>query len=72
MEIKNSYKYDVEAIIFTGENIGSTVFILRIISDTAKNACFPFMLYENEFPYRLALARTINKSQGQDFRNLGL
>ena len=53
--------------------MGSTAFILRItFFDTGKNACFPSMLYRNQFPIYLAFAITINKSQGQDFENLGL
>ena len=36
--INNLYKYkNVEAVILTGENIGSTVFIPRITSNTVKN-----------------------------------
>ena len=66
------YKYNIEAVIFTGENIGSTVFIPRITSNTEKNSSFSFTLYRKQFPIRLAFAITINKSQGQDFENLGL
>ena len=66
LEMKNLYKYNIEAVIFTGGNIGSTVFIRRITSDTAKNSSFSFTLYRKQFPLRLRLPITIDKSQGQD------
>ena len=69
---KNLYKYNIEAVILTGENIGSTVFILWITSNTEKNSSFSFTLYRKQFPIRLAFAITFNKSQVQDFENLGL
>lgn len=72
LNIKNLYKYNIEAVILTEENIGSTVFIPRITSNTEKNSSFSFTLYRKQFPIRLAFAITINKSQGQDFENLGL
>ena len=45
LNIKNLYKYNVEAVILTGKNIDSTVFILRITSNTKKNSSFPFTFF---------------------------
>ena len=64
LNIKNLYKYNVEAVILTGENIDSTAFIPRITSNTEKYSSFSLTLYRKQFPIRLAFAITINKSQG--------
>ena len=63
------YKYSIEVVILTGENIDSTAFIPRITSNTEKNSSFPLTLYGKQFPIRLAFTITINKSQGQGFEN---
>ena len=59
LNIKNLYKYNIEAEILTGENIGSTEFIPRVTSNTEKNSSFSFTLYRKQFPIRLAFAITI-------------
>ena len=70
--IQKLYKYNIKARILTGENIGSTVFIPWITTDTSDNSSFPFILYRKQFPVKLAFAISINKSQGQSFDRVGL
>ncbi|WOG83732.1 hypothetical protein DCAR_0102910 [Daucus carota subsp. sativus] len=61
----------IEAIIVTGNHIGEKAFIPRICmrpSDTA----LPFTLKRVQFPISLCYAMTINKSQGQTLKYVGL
>jgi ATP-dependent DNA helicase PIF1 len=61
----------VEAEIITGKGAGNVAFIPRIkfISD---NNGLPFTFVRKQFPFRLAYAMTINKSQGQTLSHVGL
>ena len=72
LKIINLYKQNIEAEIITGSNIGNIVFIPRIKLDTSEHSSLPFTLYRRQFPIVLAFAMTINKSQGQSFREVGL
>lgn len=72
LKITNLFKYNIEAEIITGENIGNKVFIPRITLNTGDSSSFPFILYRKQFPIVLAFAITINKSQGQSFDSIGL
>jgi hypothetical protein len=56
--------------IITGEKAGQIVLIPRITLDCSKN--LPITFYRRQFPVRLAFAMTINKSQGQTLRKVGL
>ena len=61
----------IEAIIVTGNHIGEKAFIPRICmrpSDTS----LPFTLKRVQFPISLCYAMTINKSQGQTLKYVGL
>ncbi|XP_077201143.1 uncharacterized protein LOC143841157 [Paroedura picta] len=59
------------ARIATGSASGDTVFIPRITL-APKDPDLPFTLCRLQFPVKLAFAMTINKSQGQTLRKVGL
>ncbi|PIA50995.1 hypothetical protein AQUCO_01100068v1 [Aquilegia coerulea] len=61
----------IEANILTGEKAGDLVFIPRItITPTITQLAFEML--QRQFPVRLAYAMTINKSQGQSVKDIGL
>ena len=72
LKIKSLYKYNIEAEIITGENVGNIVFIPKITLNTGESSTLPFILYRKQFPLVLAFCMTINKSQGQSFDYIGL
>src|SRR6201996_445458 len=60
---------DVE--LLTGEHAGTRVFIPRIPNQpTEDQVAFKFI--RKQFPVRLCFSMTINKSQGQSVRHVGL
>ncbi|KAL5704887.1 DNA helicase [Ranunculus cassubicifolius] len=61
----------IEAMILTGNKVGERVFIPRItlIPSTSN---LPFKMSRRQFPVRLAFAMTINKSQGQSVKYVGI
>ncbi|KAG5531387.1 hypothetical protein RHGRI_026119 [Rhododendron griersonianum] len=61
----------IEAKILTGEKSGNLEFI-PIISLTPSSSEFPFRMTRRQFPVRLAYAMTINKSQGQSVKFVGV
>ncbi|KAG5545929.1 hypothetical protein RHGRI_018181 [Rhododendron griersonianum] len=61
----------IEAKILTGEKSGNLEFIPRI-SLTPSSSEFPFRMTRRQFPVRLAYAMTINKSQGQSVKFVGV
>ncbi|KAF7150822.1 hypothetical protein RHSIM_Rhsim02G0216400 [Rhododendron simsii] len=61
----------IEAQILTGDKFGNLVFIPRI-SLTPSSSEFPFEMTRRQFPVRLAYAITINKSQGQSVKFVGV
>ncbi|KAL9384735.1 hypothetical protein Peur_021745 [Populus x canadensis] len=61
----------IEAQIITGSNIGNRVFIPRIIFPINEGRC-PFTIKRCQFPLRLCYAMTINKSQGQSLKTVGV
>jgi len=61
----------IKATIMTGVRDGQPVLIPRIIFKTEATD-FPFILRRKQFPVIPAFAMTINKSQGQSIRHLGL
>ena len=70
LKITKLFKYNIEAEIITGENKGNIVFIPRITLNTCESSSLPFIFYKKQFPFVLAFAITINKSQGQSFDNI--
>ena len=61
----------IEVKILTGEKFGKLAFIPRI-SLTPSSSDFPFHMTRRQFPVRLAYAMTINKSQGQSVKFVGV
>ncbi|KAB2620831.1 hypothetical protein D8674_036512 [Pyrus ussuriensis x Pyrus communis] len=61
----------IEAKILTGTNIGYKVFIPRITL-AATESKWPFIFKRRQFPVRPCYAMTINKSQGQSLKQVGL
>ncbi|XP_038719916.1 uncharacterized protein LOC120012542 [Tripterygium wilfordii] len=61
----------IEAKVLSGSNVGDNVCIPRIIMD-GKDHKYPFILKRRQFPVRLCYAMTINKSQGQTLKKVGL
>ncbi|SGY56839.1 BQ5605_C006g04179 [Microbotryum silenes-dioicae] len=62
----------LEAIILTGDHAGQTILLPRITLKNASSADLPLTLYRTQFPIRLAMAMTINKSQGQSLGHVGV
>ncbi|XP_035232337.1 ATP-dependent DNA helicase PIF1-like [Stegodyphus dumicola] len=57
--------------VISGQNAGSRVFIPRVeLSPSDSN--LPFQLKRRQFPIRLAFCMTINKSQGQTLKKVGI
>ncbi|XP_052209285.1 uncharacterized protein LOC127812795 [Diospyros lotus] len=61
----------IEAQILTGEKFGNLAFIPRI-SLAPSSSEMPFQMTRRQFPIRLAYALTINKSQGQSVKFVGV
>jgi hypothetical protein len=61
----------LEVRIIGGDHAGKKAFIPRITISTS-NSDLPFELRRRQFPVRLAFAMTINKSQGQSVKHIGL
>ena len=61
----------IEGIIITGTHIGDKTHIPRINLITRGNN-WPFTLCRRQFPIKVCYSMTINKSQGQTLKNVGL
>lgn len=69
--VTRCYPFLIEAMIITGNKIGNTTYIPRITMSPADKT-FPFLLKRKQFPVTVCYAMTINKSQGQTVKNVGL
>ncbi|KAK1394749.1 hypothetical protein POM88_013805 [Heracleum sosnowskyi] len=69
--VTRCYPFLIEALILTGNKIGDTTYIPRITMCPADKT-FPFVLKRKQFPVVVCYAMTVNKSQGQTVRNVGL
>jgi ATP-dependent exoDNAse (exonuclease V) alpha subunit len=69
--IKQLAERIIEARIITGSNIGDRVFIPRIVFPVNDKKC-PFTIKRRQFPVRPCYAMTINKSQGQSLKIVGV
>ena len=69
MVVKKLGDHYIDATIIVGANAGEDVFIPRIpfIPDN-----FPIEMKRTQFPVRLSFSMSINKSQGQTFKMVGL
>jgi hypothetical protein len=61
----------LEVRLLTGEHAGQTVFIPRVASQPGENEN-AFMFTRRQFPIRVCFSMTINKSQGQSVKFVGL
>ncbi|XP_057517836.1 uncharacterized protein LOC130798754 [Amaranthus tricolor] len=62
----------IEATILSRCNKGDKVFIPRIALSPSDSSCFPVRLHIRQFPLSLCVAMTMNKSQGQSLKHVGL
>ncbi|XP_030964292.1 uncharacterized protein LOC115985490 [Quercus lobata] len=61
----------IEVEIITGTNIGKRVFIPRMTLSPSDSK-WPFVLKRRQFPISVCFAMTINKSQGQSLKHVGV
>ena len=61
----------IEAKIISGKNIGNLIYIPRM-SLSPSQSPWPFKLIRRQFPIIVSYAMTINKSQGQSLKAIGL
>ncbi|CAJ2631977.1 unnamed protein product [Trifolium pratense] len=64
-------KYVLEGKVISGSNLGHKVYIPRL-SLTPADVRIPFKFQRKQFPLTLSFAMTINKSQGQSLKHVGL
>lgn len=69
--VTRCYTFVIEGLIITGNKIGEKVYIPRISMSPADKT-IPFKLKRKQFPVAVCYAMTINKSQGQTVKNVGL
>ena len=62
----------MEVKILTGTHVGKSSFIPCISLDTSASSGLPFTLRRRQFPIRLTFGMTINKSQGQSLKVVGI
>ena len=64
-------RYILEGRVISGSNIGEKVYIPRL-SLTPSDTRIPFKFQRRQFPISLCFAMTINKSQGQSLKHVGI
>lgn len=69
--VTQCYRFVIEALIITGNKIGDKTYIPRICMSPADRT-MPFVLKRKQFPIAVCYAMTVNKSQGQTVKNVGL
>lgn len=71
VQITQLMDFMVQARIITGEKVGETVYIPRLLI-TPSDTALPFKMRRRQLPLAVAFAITINKSQGQSLSQVGL
>lgn len=64
-------QFVIQAKILTGSHVGDSVLIPRITL-TSTQTKWPFIMKRRQFPIKPCYAMTINKSQGQSLRYVGV
>lgn len=64
-------RYVLEGKVITGSNIGEKVFIPRLSLEPSDTR-IPFKFQRRQFPISVCFAMTINKSQGQSLKQVGI
>jgi len=64
-------KFVLEAEVISGSNIGEKVFIPSLLLTPSDNR-IPFKFKRRQFPLSVSFAMTINKSQGESLKNVGV
>jgi len=64
-------RYVLEGRVISGSNVGDKVFIPRL-SLSPSDVRIPFKFQRRQFPLAVSFAMTINKSQGQSLKNVGV
>jgi heterodisulfide reductase subunit C len=70
LQVVDPGKHVLRCIIMNGDRTGETTFIPRITLIEDKE--FPYRIHRHQFPVRPAFAFTINKSQSQTFKKIGI
>ncbi|KAJ4910556.1 P-loop containing nucleoside triphosphate hydrolase protein [Raphanus sativus] len=71
LQITQLMNHIVQARIITGEKVGTTVYIPRLLI-TPSDTRLPFKMRRRQLPLAVAFAVTINKSQGQSLSQVGI
>jgi len=64
-------RYVLEGRVISGSNIGDKVYVPRL-SLQPSDTRIPFKFQRRQFPIMVCFAMTINKSQGQSLKNVGI
>ena len=64
-------KFVLEGNVISGSNIGEKVFITRL-SLSPSDVKIPFKFQRRQFSISVSFAMTINKSQGQSLKSVGI
>ena len=71
LKIKMLMKNIIVCEVITGGRTGERLFLPRI-NLTSGDSTLPFKMIRRQFPIRLAYCMTISKSQGQNFKKVGI
>ena len=69
--VQNLLPHVIDAVAISGSNMGSKIFIPRIML-LSQDATLPFEMKRKQFPVKLAYSMTANKSQGQILEFVGI
>lgn len=64
-------RYVIEGRVISGSNVGEQVFVSRL-SISPSDVRIPFKFQRRQFPLSVSFAMTINKSQGQSLKHVGV